>query len=154
MAELVLRNIVNLLEVLYPELHFLELTKRFIIDLHARLVCNVLVDLLQFLLSDICAVLNRSDQLVRHFGHFSLGLHNVLVHDDRCYVTNDEELICAAGNLDIDLIESDILGDFRKVVIKDVVVHLTLSLLLGLKLLHIFLVIFTEDHISRLVTLL
>jgi hypothetical protein len=98
-------------------LHFLKLTESFFDDFLA-LVLNELVCAFKLFLCDFGVFLDLFHECICELCHVFLGLHDLLIHNDRGYVSHNQKLVCAAGDLNVDLIKSDVLWDISQKVIQ------------------------------------
>ena len=82
---------------------------------------DVRIKFVKPLLGKVGVLLNLQDHSVGDLLHFSLSLHDLLVHYDGGHVSYHEEFVSASSNLDIDLVQSDIFWDVVKILVQKVI---------------------------------
>ena len=90
--EFIFWNGVYLLEILDPIPHLFEFKQAFIINCFAR-IWDVLIQSPQYLFCNSDMIFNLFHQCISNFGHFFFGFHNLLIHHNWCYISNDKKLI-------------------------------------------------------------
>lgn len=117
--ESILRNIVDRLEIFNSISQFFQLEDTLVVKLLTLMFKHVLVHLLNFLFSVTGISINRCHELIGKFRHLTFGLHDFFVHDDRGYISYDEQFVVATGYPNINLIQSDVLWNLIQVFIID-----------------------------------
>ena len=82
---------------------------------------DVRIKFIKSLLSKVCVLLDLQDHSVCDLLHFSLGLHDLLVHYYGGHVSYHEEFVSASGNLNVDLVQSDVFWDVIKILVQKVI---------------------------------
>mmetsp|Transcript_30724 Transcript_30724/g.47110 ORF Transcript_30724/g.47110 Transcript_30724/m.47110 type:complete len:222 (-) Transcript_30724:949-1614(-) len=110
-TELVLRNELDLLEVTDSILQLLDIVGAIFAN-GLALVDDEGVHLLETHFTGSGVLLDLMHEQVSNLVHLSLGVGNLLVHDDGRHISNNEQLVGATGDSHVNLVQSHILGDF------------------------------------------
>lgn len=103
-VELVLWDVINLLEVFDPVLNALKNLNRFIKVLRSDWL-NICIQFLQFPKGKVSHFMHLGHQMISEFGHFFLGLHNLFIHYNGSYISDNEKFVVSTSDLHVDLVE-------------------------------------------------
>jgi hypothetical protein len=113
--KLILRNIINLLEIFDFILHFLDFIERVVDDCFA-FVLNIEIKIFKSSFGLFCVLVDLIHKVVSHLTHLLLSFHNLFIHNNRSNISDNQKLISPTCNFNINLIKCNIFWDFWKVI--------------------------------------